>query len=65
MQESLAKIAHRTTIVAIAHRLNTIHLADKIFLIDEGRCVEEGTHGELVESSETYRTSVIHQSLHV
>lgn len=65
VQESLAKVAHRTTIVAIAHRLNTIHLADRIFLIDGGKCVESGTHNELVERSETYRTSVIHQSLHV
>lgn len=65
VQESLAKVAHRTTIVAIAHRLNTIHLADRIFLIEGGRCVEAGTHSELVEKSETYRTSVVHQSLHV
>lgn len=63
IQEALATLSGRTTIVAIAHRLNTIHRADCIYLIEEGRCVEQGTHEELIERSETYRTSVIHQSL--
>lgn len=63
IQEALATLAGHTTIVAIAHRLNTIHRADCIYLIEDGRCVEQGTHEELIERSETYRTSVIHQSL--
>jgi ABC-type multidrug transport system fused ATPase/permease subunit len=63
IQEALATLAGRTTVVAIAHRLNTIHRADCIYLIEDGRCVEQGTHEELIERSETYRTSVIHQSL--
>lgn len=63
IQEALATLAGRTTIVAIAHRLNTIHRADCIYLIEDGRCAEQGTHDELIERSETYRTSVIHQSL--
>lgn len=65
IQEALATLAGRTTIVAIAHRLNTIHRADCIYLIEDGRCVEQGTHEELIERSETYRTSVIHQSLEI
>ncbi|KAJ5314286.1 uncharacterized protein N7443_001170 [Penicillium atrosanguineum] len=63
IQDALATLSGRTTIIAIAHRLNTIHRADCIYLIEEGRCVERGTHEELIERSETYRTSVIHQSL--
>ncbi|PYH98536.1 multidrug resistance protein 1, 2, 3 [Aspergillus ellipticus CBS 707.79] len=63
IQEALATLAGRTTIVAIAHRLNTIHRADQIYLIEEGRCAEQGTHQELIQRSEAYRTSVIHQSL--
>lgn len=63
IQEALATLAGRTTVVAIAHRLNTIHRADCIFLIEDGVCVERGTHTELIQRSETYRTSVIHQSL--
>jgi ABC-type multidrug transport system fused ATPase/permease subunit len=65
IQEVLANLEGRTTIVAIAHRLNTIHKADRIFLIEEGRCADQGTHNELVERSEMYRTSVIHQSLQI
>lgn len=63
IQEALGTLAGKTTIVAIAHRLNTIHRADQIFLIEDGRCAEQGTHPELIQRSETYRTSVIHQSL--
>ena len=63
IQEALGTLAGRTTIVAIAHRLNTIHRADCIFLIEEGRCAEQGTHTELIQRSEIYRESVIHQSL--
>lgn len=63
IQEAFASLAGKTTIVAIAHRLNTIHRADQIYLIENGRCAEQGTHAELIQRSETYRTSVIHQSL--
>ncbi|CAG8203841.1 unnamed protein product [Penicillium salamii] len=63
IQDALATLSGRTTIVAIAHRLNTIHKADCIYLIEDGKCVEQGTHDELVQASETYRASVIHQSL--
>ncbi|EZF30632.1 hypothetical protein H101_05743 [Trichophyton interdigitale H6] len=63
VQDALAKVARKTTIVAIAHRLNTIHRADRIFMIEGGRCVDQGTHAELVERCESYRANVIHQSL--
>lgn len=64
IQEALATVAERgMTVVAIAHRLNTIHRADQIFLIEDGRCVDQGTHTELVQRSETYRNSVLHQTL--
>jgi ATP-binding cassette subfamily B protein len=44
----------RTTIV-IAHRPATIALADRVVLLDDGRVIAEGTHSELLLTSEEYR----------
>jgi ATP-binding cassette subfamily B protein len=44
----------RTTIV-IAHRHATIALADRVVLVQEGRVAAEGTHAELLATSEDYR----------
>ncbi|CAI7611912.1 unnamed protein product [Penicillium crustosum] len=63
IQDALSNLAGKTTIIAIAHRLKTIYRADQIFLIQDGHCVDHGTHTELVDRSEMYRESVLHQSL--
>ena len=44
----------RTTLV-IAHRPATIALADRAAMLEHGRIVEEGIHGELVAQSARYR----------
>ena len=44
----------RTTIV-IAHRLSTIRDANRILVLHEGRIIAQGTHAELLTSSELYR----------
>jgi ATP-binding cassette subfamily B protein len=55
IRDALAEVmAGRTTIV-IAHRPATIALADRVVLIDEGRVAADGTHSELLASSERYR----------
>jgi len=46
-------MAGRTSIV-IAHRLATVRRADVIFVIDEGRVVEQGSHGELLDNGGLY-----------
>jgi ABC-type multidrug transport system fused ATPase/permease subunit len=50
-------MAGRTTFV-IAHRLSTIALADEVIVLDHGRIVAQGSHRELLESSELYREIV-------
>jgi len=64
-QDTLSKIRRGITVVAVAHRLHTIEKADCIFVIEDGRCMAKGTHKELLQNSETYRTNALHQVLDV
>jgi subfamily B ATP-binding cassette protein MsbA len=47
IQESIDALKRRMTVVLIAHRLSTIQNADKIYVLDKGQVVEEGTYKEL------------------
>jgi ATP-binding cassette subfamily B protein len=47
-------MAGRTALV-IAHRLSTVQRADRIVVLDRGRVVEEGSHGELLEVDGAYK----------
>ena len=54
IQASMAELlAGRTTFV-IAHRLSTVHRADLILLMEDGRIVERGAHRELMEARGVY-----------
>jgi ATP-binding cassette, subfamily B, bacterial len=48
-------MAGRTTLL-IAHRRSTLHLADRIVMLHEGRIVEQGTHDDLMARSALYRS---------
>lgn len=63
LQEGLEKTTQNITVIAIAHRLHTIKKADVIFLIEDGRHVDRGTHSELSERSESYRMNALHQAV--
>ncbi|HPJ24435.1 MAG TPA: hypothetical protein PK113_05935, partial [Bacillota bacterium] len=61
--ENLDKIRSNQTMIIIAHRISTIKNSDKIVLLSEGKIQAVGTHAELMEKSEEYRTIVLHQQL--
>ena len=56
IQSALARIMENRTSIVIAHRLSTVMAADKIMLLENGVITKTGTHDELLESSEGYRT---------
>ena len=48
IQEALERLVSGRTVFAIAHRLSTLRKASRLFVIEDGRLVEHGTHAELL-----------------
>ncbi len=54
VKDALFKLMKGKTVITIAHRLATVIDADKIYVMEKGRIVEEGTHRELIEKGGYY-----------
>ena len=55
IQQAIAYLTKNKTTIIIAHRLSTIFGADKIFVVNQGKIVDEGTHLELLKNSLIYQ----------
>jgi len=51
IQQSIEQLAHKTTILVIAHRLSTVAKADMVYVMKQGRVVEQGSFSELSTKS--------------
>ncbi|EON98397.1 putative abc multidrug transporter protein [Phaeoacremonium minimum UCRPA7] len=63
LQASLEVVARDVTVVAITHRLHTVQKADVIYVVEGGKIVDKGRHGDLMERSESYRVNALQQML--
>ncbi|MEB2362994.1 MAG: ATP-binding cassette domain-containing protein, partial [Bryobacterales bacterium] len=63
----LGRVMHGRTTILISHRISTVRQADRIYVLDAGRIVEQGTHSELIELggyyAELYQRQLLEEEL--
>jgi ATP-binding cassette subfamily B protein len=67
--QNLKSFRKGRTCIIVAHRISTIQDADSIFLLDDGKIIEHGTHSDLLEKQgayyELYQKQLIEEELHI
>jgi ATP-binding cassette, subfamily B, bacterial PglK len=59
VMDAVHNLGRAKTIVLIAHRLSTVEGCDKIFMLEQGRVVAEGSYGELMQTSGKFRALAV------
>lgn len=54
IQQALQELMRGKTVIAIAHRLSTLRMMDRIIVLNKGKIAEDGTHDELLEKKGIY-----------
>ena len=55
IQKAISFLTKGRTTIVIAHRLSTILNSDKIYVIEKGSVIDEGSHSQLLQSSTVYK----------
>lgn len=58
---NLEKIAKNKTVIIVSHRISSVKNADRIFIIDNGQIIEQGSHNQLVNQNGTYKEMFLKQ----
>lgn len=60
IMEAIHNFSGKKTIIMIAHRLKTVQKCDKIFFLDKGSVIDEGTYNQLMDTNEHFRNMAEH-----
>jgi ATP-binding cassette subfamily B protein len=63
IKNAIKNITHKTTLVVIAHRLSTIVNADSIYVLQNGRIIEQGSYRNLIESNSAFKQAAEMQGI--
>ena len=55
VQAAFEELSKDKTLIMIAHRLSTVMNADRIYVMDDGKCIESGNHEELMKENGLYK----------